>query len=125
MPSIETETDTGITRESRRRLRHPVIDGMVVGGAVVGLLLGGSIWKVLVAAAVMWMILRLGVLMLGGLARPIPEPPPAGELRKVKIAYRCEVCGTEVRMTIAPDIDPEPPRHCQDDMTLMTSPDDI
>jgi len=65
------------------------------------------------------------VLMLGGLARPIPAAPPAGEMRKVKITYRCEICGTEVRMTAAPDQDPEPPRHCQEDMTLMTPADDI
>jgi hypothetical protein len=44
--------------------------------------------------------------MLGGMARPIPEPPPAGELRKVKIAYRCEICGAEVRMTVAPQSQP-------------------
>ncbi len=42
--------------------------------------------------------------MLGGLVRPMPEPPPPGELRKVKITYRCSICGTEVRMTVA-DID--------------------
>ena len=41
---------------------------------------------------------------------PLPEPPPAGELRKVKIMYRCSICGAEVRMTIAPHEDPEPPR---------------
>lgn len=124
MPSSELSTPTS-EASARRGPKHPVIDGIVLVGAIAGLLLGAGIWKVLIAAAVMWTILRIGVLMLGGLARPIPEPPPAGELRKVKIAYRCEVCGTEVRMTVAPDIDPEPPRHCQDEMTLMTSPDDL
>ena len=107
------------------RLRHPVIGGLAVLLIAIGLVVGLSPWKVLVAAAVVWVILRIGVTMLGGLARPIPEPPPEGELRKVKLQYRCEICGTEVRMTVAPDIDPEPPRHCQDDMTLMTSPDDL
>ena len=101
-------------------MKHPIVNGLVLVGAIAALLAGYGIFAVLVAAAVCWLILRLGVLMLGGLARPIPEVPPAGELRKVKIAYRCEICGAEVRMTVAPDADPEPPRHCQDDMTLVT-----
>jgi hypothetical protein len=64
-------------------------------------------------------IIRMGLAMLRGLAHPIPEPPPAGELRKVKIAYRCSICGAEVRMTIAPHEDPAAPRHCLEDMDLM------
>ena len=43
----------------------------------------------------------------------------AGELRKVKIRYRCSICGTEVRMTAANDEVPEAPRHCQEDMDLV------
>ncbi len=101
-------------------MKHPIVNGIVVVGAAAALLAGYGILAVVVAAVACWLILRVGVLMLGGMARPIPEPPPAGELRKVKIAYRCEVCGAEVRMTVAPDADPEPPRHCQDEMTLMT-----
>ena len=52
-------------------------------------------------------------------ARPVPEPPPAGELRKVRLTYRCSICGTEVRMTAA-TTRPEPPRHCQEDMDLVS-----
>jgi hypothetical protein len=107
------------------RLRHPVVLGIVVLGAAAALIAGFDIWRVAVAALVTWAILRVGVLALGSMARPIPEPPPAGELRKVKIAYRCEICGTEVRMTIAPDQEPEAPRHCQDEMTLLTPVEDI
>ena len=104
---------------------HRVIAAIVVVGAIASMLAGFGVGKSLVAAGACWLILRIGVLMLGGLARPIPTPPPAGEMRKVKITYRCEICGTEVRMTAAPDEDPEPPRHCQEDMTLMTPVDDI
>ena len=104
---------------------HRVINSIVVIVAIAALVAHYPVVQVLVAAAACWLILRTGVLMLGGLARPIPEPPPAGEMRKVKIAYRCEICGTEVRMTVAPDADPEPPRHCQEDMTLMAPVDDI
>lgn len=76
--------------------------------------------RVLLAVVAIGSMLKIGFVMIGGLARPIPEPPPAGELRKVKIMYRCSVCGTEVRMTTANDEMPDPPRHCQDEMDLVT-----
>jgi len=78
-----------------------------------------NVVNVVIAVLVGYVILRTGLAMLRGLARPIPEPPPAGELRKVKIAYRCSICGSEVRMTIAPDADPQAPRHCLEDMDLV------
>jgi hypothetical protein len=106
-------------------IRHPVILGGVVVGAAVALFAGFPVLSVAVAAVTAWVILRLGVMMLGGLARPVPEPPPPGELRKVKLVYRCDICGAEVRMTVSPTDDPEPPRHCQDDMRLMTPVDDL
>ena len=68
---------------------------------------------------VAFLIWKAGSALLGGLVRPVPEPPPAGELRKVRITYRCSICGTEVRMTAANDEVPEPPRHCQEDMDLV------
>lgn len=79
----------------------------------------GTVFSVLVAIAAGYLIMRVGLAMLRGLAHPIPEPPPPGELRKVKIVYRCSLCGTEVRMTVAPHEDPDPPRHCQEDMDLV------
>jgi len=78
-----------------------------------------AVVNVLIAVGAALLMLRVGIAMLRGLARPLPEPPPAGELRKVKIGYRCSVCGAEVRMTVAPDADPEPPRHCLEDMDLV------
>jgi hypothetical protein len=81
--------------------------------------------KLALAVAVGLLIWRVGTTMLGGLARPIPEPPPPGELRKVKIVYRCSLCGTEVRMTAANDEVPEPPRHCLEDMDLVAPIDDL
>ena len=100
-------------------LKHPVIVGVVALLAVIGVATGKSLVLVLVAAAFAYGILRIGVVMLGGLARPVPEPPPPGELRKVRLLYRCSICGTEVRMTAANDEDPEPPRHCLEDMELV------
>jgi hypothetical protein len=92
---------------------------------VAGLLTRASVVALLMAALAVLVFFRIGFAMLGGLAQPIPEPPPAGELRKVKIMYRCSICGTEVRMTVANDEMPEPPRHCQDEMDLVTPVDDL
>lgn len=92
---------------------------------VAALLTKASIVALLVAAVAVFAFFKVGFAVLGGLAQPIPEPPPAGELRKVKILYRCSICGTEVRMTVANDEMPDPPRHCQDDMDLVTPVDDL
>lgn len=93
--------------------------------AVAAVLTEASVGALLVAAAAVWVLFKIGFAMLGGLAQPVPEPPPAGELRKVRIMYRCTICGTEVRMTTANDQMPEPPRHCMDDMQLVTPVDDL
>ena len=92
---------------------------LALTGLVVGSILA-DLFKVLIAVVIAYGVLRLGLAMLRNLARPLPEPPDPGILRKVKIEYRCSICGAEVRMTIAPDEDPEPPRHCQDEMDLVT-----
>ena len=91
---------------------------LALGGLVLGAVLA-DIVKVLIAVVIGYSVLRLGLAMLRNLARPLPEPPDPGILRKVKIEYRCSICGAEVRMTVAPDEDPEPPRHCQDEMDLV------
>ena len=77
--------------------------------------------KILMAIAVAMVLLRMGLAVLRTLATPLPEPPPVGELRKVKLQYRCSLCGTEVRMTVATNESPDPPRHCIDDMELMAA----
>ena len=84
----------------------------------------GTVVTLLVAVAGFLVIWKVGRAMLGGLARPRPEPPPSGELRKVKITFRCAVCGTEVRMTMANDEMPQPPRHCMDEMELVAPVED-
>ena len=75
----------------------------------------------LVAAAI---ILRVGFVFIRGVGRTPPEPPPAGELRKLNRRYRCAVCGAEVRMTLAADEEPPPPRHCLEDMDRLKTLDD-
>jgi len=99
--------------------KHPLLLFSVALGAAILIGLGRPPFAVVIAMAFTYGMFRIGMAMLGGMARPIPEPPPAGELRKVKIAYRCSICGTEVRMTVAPDQEPQAPRHCLEDMELV------
>ena len=70
----------------------------------------------LLMAVVLWTV---GIGMLRALSRPLPPPPPAGEMRRVNVRYRCGVCGVELRLTMAPDEDPPPPRHCLEDMDVV------
>lgn len=78
-----------------------------------------TIFRIAVALALGVGIWKFGTLMLGGLARPIPAPPPDGELRRVNLRYRCPSCGTEIRMVKTDADDPIPPRHCMDEMDLV------
>lgn len=64
----------------------------------------------------MVLLWKLGIGMLRSVTRPLPAPPPPGEMRKISIRYRCTVCGAELKMTLAPDEDPPPPKHCLEDM---------
>ena len=74
----------------------------VLGAILIGLF----VWKV-------------GVGMLRSMATPLPAPTPEGEMRRINVRYRCSVCGLELRMTLAPEEDPPPPRHCMEDMDLV------
>jgi len=67
-------------------------------------------------ALVLW---KTGIGMIRSLGAPLPPPQPAGELRKVNVRYRCSVCGLEIKLTLAPDEDPPPPRHCLEDMDIV------
>ena len=94
--------------------------------AVAALLLAGyPLIRTLIAVASFYILLATGIKVLGAFARPIPEAPPAGELRRVKLIYRCPSCGTELRLTLANDTVPTPPRHCADEMELITNLEDI
>jgi hypothetical protein len=71
-----------------------------------GVLIGVVLWK-------------SGIGMLRSFTTPMPAPPPAGEMRKINVKYRCNVCGLEIKLTLAPDEDPPPPRHCLEDMDII------
>lgn len=79
----------------------------------------GTIIWVLIGIVIMVVVWRVGIGMLRGMTTSLPPPPPAGEMRRINVRYRCSVCGVELRMVMAPDQDPPPPRHCLEDMDLV------
>jgi hypothetical protein len=66
-----------------------------------------------IGAVVVW---KVGIALLRAVTQTPPAPPPPGEMRKINVRYRCQICGVELRMTMAPDEDPPPPRHCLEEM---------
>jgi hypothetical protein len=96
-----------------------MLAGFVVAAVLLVWLGGLPWWRVVVALGACYFIFRIGFVLIGSFAQPIPKPPPPGELRKVRLNYRCTLCGTEVRMTVANDEMPNAPRHCQEDMELV------
>ena len=83
----------------------------------------GTALRVVVALAAVYLLLRVGLALLRGFARPLPAPPPPGELRRVKLRYRCSVCGMELRIDRALSEDPVAPRHCMEEMDVVAPVD--
>ncbi len=85
---------------------------------ILALSVGSVVWFVagLVLMVVLW---RTGMTMLHALSAPPVEPPEPGEMRKVNVKYRCDVCGVELKLTMAPDADPPPPKHCLEEMLVV------
>lgn len=79
----------------------------------------GSVIWFLVGLLMMVVLFRVGMVMLTALSAPPVTPPEPGELRKVNVRYRCDVCGVELKLTLAPDQDPPPPKHCLEDMIVV------
>ena len=72
-----------------------------------------------VGLLLMRIIWRFGFGMLKSMTSTLPPPPPTGEMRRINVRYRCSVCGVELRLTLAPDEEPPPPRHCLEDMDIV------
>jgi hypothetical protein len=102
-----------------------VLVGLAAFALLAWLVTDASGVAVVVATVVVFVVMKLGFSVLRGFAAPVNEPPPPGELRKVRLHYRCSICATEVRMTMANDQMPDPPRHCLEDMELVTPVDDL
>ena len=81
----------------------------------------GTALRIAIAVAAVYLIFRVGLALLKSFARPVPEPPPPGEMRRVKLRYRCALCGMEIRIDRAVSEDPEPPRHCMEEMELVAA----
>lgn len=79
---------------------------------------GAVVWF-LIAVVMFYVLWKTGIAMTRSLTTALPPPPPEGELRKVSVRYRCSMCGVELKMTMAPEEDPPPPRHCMEDMDLV------
>jgi hypothetical protein len=76
----------------------------------------GWVLRVLLALTVGITIYVIGASMLRKFkVAPPPEPDP-DDIKPVDLRFRCAVCGAEVTMTAAQGEDPEPPRHCREDM---------
>ncbi|MEZ5343826.1 MAG: hypothetical protein R2706_21035 [Acidimicrobiales bacterium] len=130
-PEFVDDDDTVVSSSAKSRdaavqRRRKLLLRWLVLGAGLGLVAAGfSPLRTVIAIAISYLLLTIGFGIIGAFARPIPEAPPAGELRRVKLTYRCVTCGAELRMTLANDQMPAPPRHCMDEMELTTSVDDI
>jgi hypothetical protein len=84
----------------------------------------GTLVRILLALAFAYVVIRAGFFVVRTLAVPAGEPPPPGELRRVRLRYRCLQCGMELRVDAATNEDPAPPRHCMDEMELVATADD-
>jgi hypothetical protein len=108
-----------------QRRRRTMVRVVALGSVVLLLLAGFGAVRTAIAVAVAYALFMTGVKTIGAFARPIPQALPPGELRRVKLNYRCDVCGTELRLTLANDQVPEPPKHCTEPMILTTNLEDI
>lgn len=120
VPSTAKSRDAQVQR--RRKL---ILRWLIVGAGLALVVAGFSPVRTLIAIAISYTLLVIGFGVIGAFARPVPEAPPPGELRRVKLTYRCVTCGAELRMTLANDQVPAPPRHCMDEMELTTSLDEL
>ncbi len=75
--------------------------------------------QIVIAVLIFVVVMRVGIWLLRLIVSEPPPPPPRGELRKVDARYRCGVCGMEMKVMLSPDQEPEPPRHCMEEMALI------
>jgi len=76
-----------------------------------------------IGLALVWLIWKVGLGMLRSMTSSLPPPPPSGEMRRINVRYSCTVCGMELKLTLAPDQNPPPPKHCLEEMQLVAPVD--
>ncbi|MFI5372547.1 MAG: hypothetical protein ACHQ52_13395 [Candidatus Eisenbacteria bacterium] len=79
----------------------------------------GTILRVVIGAVVALALYVTGANLLRKFHIAPPEEPDADAVQPVNLRFRCIVCGAEVTMTAAQGDDPEPPRHCREDMVSI------
>jgi hypothetical protein len=80
-----------------------------------------TIVRILIGVVVALTVYVIGASMLRKFHVAPPSEPDPEDIKPVDLHFRCIVCGAEVTMTAAQDEDPEPPRHCREDMVLVTT----
>jgi hypothetical protein len=75
-----------------------------------------AVFRVLIALAIGVVILRLGLWGVRLLAMPGPTEPDPDDVVEVERTFVCRVCGMQLTVTYAQDMDVEPPRHCREEM---------
>ena len=80
------------------------------------------VFTVAVALLMSFVIFKVGYALLASFSSPMPAPPPTGEMRRVKLRFKCSQCGMELRVTAAPDEVVLAPRHCMDEMDEVPEP---
>ncbi len=82
---------------------------MTVGNVLIAILIGFVIW-------------RVSTYFLRMLANAPDDVDPT-DVSETNAHFRCSVCGAEVTMTMANNLEVSNPRHCREDMTLVWRPE--
>jgi hypothetical protein len=82
------------------------------------------IFRLIVALLIAVVTYRVGIWGIRTFGNAPPPPPPPGEMRRIRVKYRCSLCGAEARMTLAPTESPAPPRHCMEEMEFVPGEED-
>ena len=69
-----------------------------------------------IAIAIGVSIIALTLWVVRLLLVPQPDDPDPALVKEVAVDYRCVVCGMRLTITHAQEENPEPPRHCREDM---------
>jgi hypothetical protein len=81
---------------------------------------GSTVFDVILALALGYLIWRGSLAVIRMLSTPPPEVDP-DDVVAVDQGYRCTVCGAELTMTAVNLAEDKPPRHCREDMVPVMS----